>query len=255
MKPKVLVLTVVLLLMAMVPTFVMAKSQAKPEKMGRVRIDIRQPIGPQLDAQLGVSSRGPRSATMALKPMVSRGVGIQPNAVYGQTIDNFEPPMWPSSPEWIFAEWGLSYVGWDSSDYEARGGDYSLYSSGWPFNDPYYDNDMLSLAFRPMDLQGARRLRVRFYHMSDVEFGWDSFYWCGTADGIWFNCEYYTGSTNGKWRQVVLDTNKGDWALDGMLGSPWAAFGFIFESDSSITYRGTFVDQFFMRSWGPQPSN
>lgn len=253
MKPKVLVLTVVLLLMAMVPTFVMAKSQAKPGATGRVRIDIRQPIGPQLDAQLGVSSRGPRSAQMVTAGR-NRNVGIQPNAVYGQTIDNFEPPMWPSSPEWLFVEYG-SIVGWDSSDYEARGGDYSLYSSGWPYNDPYYDNDMYSWATHPMDLQGARRLRVRFYHMSDTEFYYDNFLWCGSPDGIWYNCEYFTGSTNGKWRQVVLDTNKGDWALDGMLGSPFAEFGFLFWSDSSIVDRGTFVDQFFMRAWGPQPSN
>ncbi len=255
MKPKVVVLVAMLFVMAMIPALVMAKNQAKPEATGRVVIDIRQPIGPQLDAQLGVSSRGPRSARMVTKPMSLRGSGIQPNSVYGQTTDNFEPPMWPSSAEWLFAEWGASFVGWDSSDYEARGGDYSLYSSGWPFNDPYYDNDMLSLAFRPMDLQGARRLRVRFYHMSDTEFGYDSFYWCGSADGFFFNCEYFTGSTNGKWRQVKLDTNRGDWALDGMLDSPFAMFGFIFESDISIVDRGTFVDQFHMRAWGPQPSN
>ena len=62
MKAKMVVLVVVLLLVAMIPALAMAKGGAKPEATGTVRIDIRQPIGPQLDAQLGVSSRGPRPA-------------------------------------------------------------------------------------------------------------------------------------------------------------------------------------------------
>lgn len=247
MKPKVLVLTVVLLLMAMVPTFVMAKSQAKPERTGTVVLDTRLPLGPQLDAQLGVSSRGPRSFGK-LNLSAPSGRGVQPNAVYGNILDNFEPPTYAFN--WNFQEAGLSWVGWDASPDAARGGDWSLYSAGF-LGGPTYDNDMESYAWRNMDLQGATRVQTRFYYMSDTEFGWDYFYWCST-DGFWLYCNYHTGSTNGKWRQVRLDSRT-DPGMASILGSPFAGYVFLFESDFIFVDRGTFVDQFHMRAWGPQP--
>ena len=87
MKPKLVVLVVVLLLVAMIPALVMAQGQAKPQKMGRVTLDIRQPVGPQLDAQLGVGAKGPRAVGA---PLVARSratsAGIQPNAVYALSL-------------------------------------------------------------------------------------------------------------------------------------------------------------------------
>jgi len=255
MKPKLVVVVIVLLLVAMVPALAMAKSQAKPSKTGSVVLDTRQPLGPQLDAQMGEGKNGPRSASAFDSRIASRG-GAQSRAVYGLLLDNFEAP-WAEGLNWGFGELGFSPVGWDITDIESRGGNWSLYSAGWwndPWSNPYYDNDMYSYAEYPMDLQGAQRVQVRFYYMSDTEYGWDTFYWC-SYDG-WFTlyCDYFTGSTNGKWRQVKIDSNKSA-ALSESLGSPFASFVFLFESDSSVVERGTFVDQMLIRAWGPQPSN
>ncbi len=261
MKPKLVVLVVVLLLIAMVPALVMAKGGAKPEKTGRVTIDIRQPIGPQLDAQLGVGAKGPRAVGGPLVAAPRASNSIQPNAVYALLNDGFEAPAWPSTlgdaNGWEFAEFGFSPVGWDATDYLAKRGQQSLYSAGYlndPYVNPYYDNDMYSWVVYPMDLQGARRAQVRFQFMSDTEYFFDNFYWCGSADGFSFDCYYHTGSTNGKWRLVTIDS-RNDPTLALMLDSPFAYYGFLFESDFSIVERGTFVDAMRIRVWGPSPIN
>ena len=252
MKPKTVVLVVVLLLVAMIPALAMAKGQAKPQQIGTVTIDIRQPLGPQLDAQLGVSSRGPR-AVNAPPQLVRRGAnGPLPQAVYALLNDGFEAP-WPNDPNWLFAEAGLSPVGWDATAYKAKRGNQSLYSAGYfndPFVNPFYDNDMESYAFYLMDLQGARRVQARFQYMSDTEFGFDAFFWCSSDDGFNFLCQYHTGSTNNTWRLVQLDSKTSP-IMSDLLNEPFAYFGFIFLSDFSIVDTGTFVDAMRIRAWGP----
>ncbi len=251
MKAKMVVLVVVLLLVAMVPALVMAGGQAKPEKTASVRIDIRQPLGPQLDAQLGVSSRGPRAVNAVVAPS-SRGPAAQPpqpNAVYGLLNDGFEN----GTSNWGFYEYGFSPVGWDPTTIDSKRGQYSLYSAAW-FNDeysnPFYDNDMESWAYTDMDLQGARRVQVRFQFKNDSEFGYDLFLWCASADGFFYDCEGHTGSTNGKWRLVTMDS-RNNAIMANTLDSPDASFAFIFVSDFSIVDTGAFVDVLRIRAWGP----
>ena len=252
MKPKLLVLVVVLLLVAMVPALASAKSQAKPQRTVRVTIDVTKPIGPQLDAQLGTTSRGPR-AVNAPPQLGRRGAnGPLPTAVYALLNDSFEAP-WPASPNWVFAEAGASPVGWDATAYKAKRGNQSLYSAGYfndPFVNPYYDNDMESYAFYAMDLQGARRVQVRFQYLSDTEFAFDYFLWCSSDDGVTFLCDGHTGSTNNTWRLVTLDS-KNSTIMTDLLNEPFAYFGYIFVSDFSIVDRGTFVDVLRIRAWGP----
>ncbi len=248
MKPKLIVLVVVLLIVAMVPALAMAKSQPKPEQMGRIRIDARQPIGPQIDAQLGVGARGPRSATMVAH---SARTSVRSNAVYGLLNEGFEDGVY----NWDFYEFGFSPVGWDATDYMAKRGQYSLYSAAYnndPFSNPFYDNDMESWAYTNMDLQGARRVQMRFQFKSDTEFSYDYFFICGSADGFSYDCYYHTGSTNNKWRLVQLDSRT-DPILAGMLDEPFASFAFVFLSDFSVVDRGTFVDALRIRAWGPSP--
>ena len=255
MKPKLVVLVVVLLIVAMVPALVMAAGQAKPQRTGHVVLDMSKPYGPQLAAQL--PSKGQTGSAGVAAPAAR---GPQANAVYGLLNESFEAPNWPSTvggaPGWGFDELG-SPVGWDATDYMAKRGQYSLYSAGYnndPFVNPYYDNDMESWAYTDMDLQGARRVQIRFQFKSDTEFSFDAFLFCGSADGFWYDCYYHTGSTNDKWRLVQLDS-KTDPILAGMLDSPFASFGFIFLSDGSVVDRGTFVDALRIRAWGPSPIN
>jgi len=250
MKAKMVVLVVVLLLVAMVPALVMAGSQAKPEKTASVVIDIRQPLGPQLDAQLGVSSRGPRAVNAVVVPS-SRGAAAQapqPNAVYGLLNDGFEN----GTSNWSFAEYG-SPVGWDPTTLDSKRGQYSFYSAAYnndEFSYPFYDNDMESWAWTDMDLQGARRTQIRFQFKNDSELGWDYFLWCVSADGFNYYCDGHTGSTNGKWRLVTMDSRNNATLADA-LGSPFASFAYLFYTDSSIVDTGAFVDVLRIRAWGP----
>ncbi len=246
MKSKLVVLVVILLLVAMVPALVMAQNQAKPEQTARVTIDIRQPLGPQLDAQLGVSARGPRSIRAVVAP-ASRGP--QPQAVYGLLNDGFEN----GTGNWSFAEYGFSPVGWDPTTLESKRGDYSFYSAAYnndEYSYPFYEDDMESWAWTDMDLQGARRVQVRFQFKNDSEFGYDYFLWCASADGFFYDCEGHTGSTNGKWRLVTMDS-RNNAILANTLGSPFASYAFIFYTDGSIVDRGAFVDVMRIRAWGP----
>jgi hypothetical protein len=251
MKAKMVVLVVVLLLVAMVPALVMAGSQAKPEQTASIHIDIRKPLGPQLDAQLGVSARGPRSVNAVVVPS-SRGAAAQapqPNAVYGLLNEGFEGSL----SAWNFAEYG-SPVGWDSTMLDSKRGQYSFYSAAYnndEFAYPYYDNDMEAWAWTDMDLQGARRVQVRFQFKNDSELGWDYFWWCASADGWNYYCDGHTGSTNDKWRLVTMDSRNNPILADA-LGSPFASFAFIFTSDPYCCVdTGAFVDVLRIRAWGP----
>ena len=258
MKPKMLVLVVDLLLVAIIPALASAKSQAKPQRTVRVTIDVTKPLGPQLDAQLGVTSKGARAIYAPGAPASRAGSnGIQPNAVYALLDTSFEAPQWPSTSGpadgFQFAELGFSPVGWDSTFYRAKRGQQSLYSAGWlndPFVNPFYDNDMESYAYYEMDLQGARRVQARFQYRSDTEFGFDYFLWCTSDDYIVFLCDGHTGSTNGTWRLVTLDSKTSPIMAD-LLNEPTAAFLFVAVSDFSIVDEGTYVDPFRIRAWGP----
>ena len=256
MKPKLLVFVVVLLLLAMVPALAMAKSQAKPQRMGSVVLNMSQPYGPQLRAQLPGGKGNAPEGLAAGAARAASSQGILPQAVYGLLNDSFEPPNWPSTiggaPGWSFFELG-SPVGWDSTTLKAKRGTRSLYAAGYnnnPLLNPYYDDNMLSGAFYDMDLQGAKRVQVRFQYMNDSEFGYDYFLWCVSPDMFTLYCDYHTGSTNNTWRLIQLDSRNNPYLADA-LNSPFATFGVIFYSDGSIVDRGAFVDVARIRAWGP----
>ncbi len=256
MKTRHFVFVVVLLLLAMVPAMAMAKTQAKPSKTGKVVLDMSKPYGPQLAAQL---PGGKGNAPVGQAAPSSRGAssqGIQPQAVYGLLNTSFEAPNWPSTSGnadgFEFFELG-SPVGWDSTTLKDKRGNQSLYSAGYgnnPLLYPYYDDNMLSGAFYAMDLQGAKRVQVRFQYMNDSEYGYDYFLWCVSPDDSSLYCDYHTGSTNNTWRLIQLDSNSNPYLADA-LNSPDASFGVIFYSDSSNVDRGAFVDVARIRAWGP----
>ncbi len=252
MKGKLVLLVVVLLIVAMIPALAMASS-TKQQKTVQFTVDTRQPLGPQLDAQLGVSAKGPRTGNARLVP-VSRGPAAQPpqpRAVQFLLNTSFEPG---NVGPWNFLENGFSPVGWDITDYLSRRGQYSFYSAAWlndPYVNPFYDNDMESWAWVDMDLTNATRLQVRFQYLSDTEFGFDIFGWCiSNDDGASYLCQAHTGSTNNKWRLVKLDT-RNDPVFASLLGSPDAEFAFLLYSDFSIVERGAFVDALSIRATGP----
>ena len=256
MKPKLFVLVVVLLLLAMVPALASAKVQAKPQKTGRVVLDMSQPYGPQLRAQLPGGKGNAPVGQGAPSSRAAASQGILPLAVYGLLNTSFEAPNWPSTSGnadgFDFFELG-SPVGWDSTTLKAKRGNQSLYAAGYnnnPLLNPYYDDNMLSGAFYAMDLQGARRVQVRFQYMNDSEYGYDYFLYCVSPDMFTLYCDYHTGSTNNTWRLVQLDSKTNPYLADA-LDSADPNSRVKFYSDGSIVDRGAFVDVARIRAWGP----
>lgn len=256
MKSKLVVLMLVLLVVAMVPALAMAKGQAKPQRTGSVVLDMSQPYGPQLRAQLP-GGKGDAPAGMAVgAARAASSQGIQPQAVYGLLNTSFEAPNWPSTSGnadgFGFFELG-SPVGWDATTLKDKRGNMSLYSAGYnnnPLLNPYYDNYMLSGAFYGMDLQGAKRVQVRFQYMNDSELGYDYFLWCVSPDMMSLYCDYHTGSTNNTWRLVNMNLNNVP-GYGSMLGEPGVIVTWGFMSDLSYEFRGAIVDVVRIRATGP----
>lgn len=249
MKARLLALLIGLLLLAMIPALVMAQGQARPDRTFQFRMNAANPRPPQLAAPK------PGAPAAAARPTVPVRTFIQPNAIYGLLNEGFENP-WPSA-NWYVDEFSTYHdLCWGVTDYMR----YKGHISAWPAAgcadgyDPssysYYADYMWTEMIYPMDLTGARAASVRFQYKSDLEFGYDVFYWCASPDyGVNWYCQGQTGSTR-RWRQV--NVNLADVPGYGnMLDSSGFAFMWGFSSDYSVTDLGTYVDAIKIKAVGP----
>ena len=249
MKPKLVVLVVVLLLIAMIPALAMAGSSAKPEKTVSVVIDRRLPIGPQIAAQLGAKPGAPVSMATAVRPTA---LGIQPRAVQVLLNESFEG-AWPAGTDWQVNDFsGFGNSTWGATNFLSKRGQQSAWSSGDSYDPAYdnYDDDMYAWAEYPMDLSNATKGTVRFQFLNDTEFSYDYLLWCGSPDFFSYYCTGHTGSTNGKWRLVNMNFNNVP-GYGSILGESNAGFAVILYSDFIFTDRGAFVDALRIRATGP----
>ncbi|MCA9867394.1 MAG: hypothetical protein KIS95_05490 [Anaerolineae bacterium] len=257
MKPKLVVLVVVLLLLAMVPALAMAQNRAKPEKVISFTIDRRQPVGPQVQAALGAPIGAPKADAPAAAPRANApaALGIQPNAVYGLLKEGFEGP-WPDG-NWIVWDFSGIDVCWGTTNYMQRYGLYSAWPAAgcyWGYDPgyfPYYVDNMDTWMDYPMDLQGARRARLQFHWKNDSEYGYDYFLMCASHEGYYFYCDAHTGSTNNKWRFTKIDLK--NFQGQNFLDDPGFVFSWGFYSDYIVSYgyEGAYVDAIRLRAWGP----
>ncbi len=256
MKPKLVVLVVVLLLLAMVPALAMAKSEAKPSKIIHFTVDRRQPIQPQIQAALGVNAPAPKAgAPAAAAPrQLPAALGIRPNAVQGLLNEGFENP-WPNG-NWLVWDFSGSDYCWGTTDYVHKRGQMSAWpaagcANGYdPGTWPGYVNDMDTWMDYPMDLSNATKASARFQFRNDSEFFFDYFLWCASHDGVNFDCNAHTGSTNGTWRLVNI--NLRNFYGENYLGDPDFVFIWGFYSDFSFSdYGGAYVDAIRIRATGP----
>ncbi|MBP6016836.1 MAG: hypothetical protein KA586_08960 [Candidatus Promineofilum sp.] len=254
MKPKLVVLVVVMLLLAMVPALAMAQNRAKPEKVISMQIDRRQPVMPQIRAALGAPIGAPKAeAPAAPRRGGPAALGIQPNAVFGLLKEGFEGP-WPNG-NWLVWDFSFTDVCWGTTDYDQRYGQYSAWvaagcPSGYdPSSYPYYVDNMETLMEYPMDLQGARRARLQFHWKNDSEYGYDFFLMCASHDQYLYYCDVHTGSTNGKWRFSKIDLK--NFQGENFLNDPDFSFGYVFLSDFIFSdYEGAYVDAIRLRAFG-----
>jgi len=139
---------------------------------------------------------------------------------------------WPGN--WTVEDWdswsGEDY--WGQSDYRAYSGNFSAYCA--EVSDVYgqnYDNDMLAVMVRDVDLSTYGSVTFSYKYWLDCEYGYDGLYVIYSYDGyLWYILESYTGSSGG-------------WISDS-VEVPLTAIGvgFGFSSDFIITDEGAYVD-------------
>lgn len=131
-------------------------------------------------------------------------------------------------------------VFWDDENWIAHSGSWSGWPAGGGANglDPnsyYYANDMDSWAtYGPFDLSGYTYAELDFWYWNRSESGFDPFYWAASPDDGTYYGDYVWGDSGG-WQHVEFD-------LSAYAGDPSVWIAFIFQSDSTNTWDGPFVD-------------
>jgi len=248
MKPRLLILLAVVLLLAMLPALVMAQGQ-RGNRTGQFVMNAANPRPPQLAAAK------PGAPAASARPAAPIRTVIRPNAVYGLLNEGFENP-WPTVAWYVYEVSPYHDLCWGADDHMPYKGHMSAWiaagcGDGYdPDVYPFYADDMWTEMVYPMDLSGVRSASVRFQYNSDVEFGYDFFYWCASPDyGSNWYCNFQTGDTR-RWRQVNVDLANVP-GYGSMLGAPGFGFMWGFYSDGSVTYEGTYVDAIKIKAVGP----
>ncbi len=146
---------------------------------------------------------------------------------------------------------GLYY--WDKRDCRDHGGSFSAWSVGTGDSTlscgRHYRNDVLAwMVFGPFSLADATAAELIFDWWSDTEMEYDVFFWGASVDGE----NYYGQLVSGDWSQwttdEVLDLSD-VFQLGDLVGEDEVWIAFVFDSDSSVTARGSFVDNVLLRKY------
>jgi C1A family cysteine protease len=140
---------------------------------------------------------------------------------------------------------------WGKRNCRDRGGSYSAWSVGAGDTTlscgSNYRNDVYAwMTYGPFSLADATAAELRFDWWSDTEYGYDAFFWGASTD----DDDYYGVAVTGDWSSwttgEVLQLSDVP-TLGNLLGEDQVWIAFAFGSDSSITDRGSFVDNVVLR--------
>ena len=166
--------------------------------------------------------------------------------------DGFEGPF-PGS--WqvgdVNADSGRYY--WGKRDCKDHGGSFSAWSAGAGDSrlscGSKYRNDALAwMIFGPFDLTDATASELTFDWWSDTEYECDVFFWGASTDGDDFFGQLVSGNWSSWSTDEVLDLSD-VYELGNLLGEDKVWIAFVFDSDSSVTDQGSFVDNVLLRKY------
>jgi len=137
---------------------------------------------------------------------------------------------------------------WGKETYRAAAGKASGYCAGGGSHavDPpgrYLNNMASRMVYGPFDLSNATDAELLFYHWTKTEYGYDYFWVLASIDGKSWWGDWWHGDWASKcgWCPANFDlTDVGD--LGNLVGQPRVWIAFVFDSDSSGRYEGTYVD-------------
>jgi PKD repeat protein len=140
---------------------------------------------------------------------------------------------------------------WDADDYRpyngsksawcARGGSRGLV----PATNDYLNNMNAWMISGPFDISDASDAELSFHLWLEIEENFDYFMWLASTDGTNF-FGYKTDRSTNAWVEKKLDLKTVP-TLGNLCGESQVWIGFKFDSDSSVTYKGAFVDDIFLR--------
>ncbi len=135
-------------------------------------------------------------------------------------------------------------TGWGASAERAAEGSRSAWCAGGgtapsPSGGNYPPNLQTWLVYGPFSLASATAAGADFSHWTLTEPGYDLFGWLVSTDGETYH-GYQTSGAGATWQQVAFDFSSVSQV--SVLGEPQVWFAFLFQSDGSAQYRGTWVD-------------
>jgi hypothetical protein len=134
---------------------------------------------------------------------------------------------------------------WDDDDYRPYRGSWSAWCARGGANGRkppanYPNNAKSWMVYGPFSLVDARDAGVDFYYWLRSERCCDFLYWGASVDGRRFYVRRISGDSNG-WVKVTFDL-KNVPTLGNLTGRSQVWIAFIFESDSSVTDEGAYLD-------------
>ena len=164
----------------------------------------------------------------------SAGVGVRDN-VPVTLVDTSWENGWG---DWQVRTDVTTTATWDISDNRANTGSYSMYSAGSAGGSSYYDRMSAWLYY---DLpSGFSNGWMNFSYWMAMEYNYDYWY-LAWYDGSW--------RTTGRWDGFY------DWrTYTFQIPSGASKVGFHFETDTSVTYEGLYIDDVTIEGLGPLPN-
>jgi predicted secreted protein len=165
--------------------------------------------------------------------------------------------------EWDFpgTKWNLlGNPTWDETNYRAYSGSQSGYcadggSSRVDPPGPYPNNMHAEMIYGPFDLSDAKDAKLFFNHWSEIEGSYDRLFVGASVNNHVFYGEAYSGDWKdhcGGWCPGYFDLTD-VYVLGNLCGYKNVWIAFVFSSDDSITYEGTYLDDIILSkdTWVP----
>lgn len=257
-KRVIYVLAVALLTLFVAAAATAQDNNAPVERIDTAMLVLGQPFVPDGPAKVGVVEEAAPAQDAVMPPSDAAKLGLAPernapNVNIYFVRETFEG-IWPNGNWYTFDNNGATggQVCWNDTSYKWFRGHWSGGSMTGCANGVYptvnYPNNMESwMVNGPFSTVNALYGKLNFKYWNVSELNYDYLWWCLSPNGTNFYCKRHTGNSGG-WKSGTLNM-KSVPGYGNMLGDPtvWAAW--VFTSDSSITYKGAFVDNAGIKAW------
>ncbi len=140
---------------------------------------------------------------------------------------------------------------WDDDDFKPHSGSWSAWCANGglsgldPASSDYPNNMNAWMIYGPFDLSDASDGELLFYYWNESEVDFDHFMYMASTNGTNFY-GYKVSGNSGGWKYINFDLTD-VYTLGNLCGESSVWIGFKFDSDTSVTYKGAFVDDIILQ--------